>query len=95
MHFLLDGLESLGLLAQHSQVLIQKIKSLGLLRAIKACGAMGADVLFLFFDKGHGEKVKSFVKELGLDIIGDELSLSEGLKVSVEPNREITKGPWL
>ena len=88
------GLESLGLQAEESVKLVQAFRDSGLVKAAKACGAMGADMLFIFFDKERVSEIQKLIETMELEIVASHEDLSDGLKVSAEPNREITKGPW-
>ena len=47
--------------------------------AAKGCGALGADVIFVFFPKDDVEKVKSTAQEFGLQWVADETQMSGGL----------------
>lgn len=88
------GLESLGLQVPESVKLVKAFRDSGLVKAAKACGAMGADMIFVFFDKEKVSEIQSLIDKLQLEVVANHEDITDGLKVSVEPNKEVTKGPW-
>lgn len=78
-----EALAEQGLTAEHSLKLCRELRSAPGLRAIKACGAMGADVLFAVVDKNQREEFRRRVRERALRLVASEKNLSEGLQVKV------------
>lgn len=67
-------LKNQGLVAPHTQHYIDQFLNYPGVRAIKGCGAMGADVLMLIVDKADKDSVKKALFEEGLVFIGCETS---------------------
>lgn len=88
-------LADMGLLSAVSKNLLGSIEDSGLFFTQKACGAMGADVIFVMFQKSKTQDVVDFFGGLNLQIVADEECLSPGLEIRTIPNPELTKGPWL
>tara|TARA_B110001454_G_scaffold219203_1_gene252139 strand:+ start:58033 stop:58968 length:936 start_codon:yes stop_codon:yes gene_type:complete len=72
-----DSLKSLDLVHPHTQELLSKLNRFSEIVFAKGCGALGADILFLAFKQGHGERVKSILNELGLNEAYDRQDLWE------------------
>jgi mevalonate kinase len=63
----------------NSLELKQKLESLDSIKLAKPCGALGADVIIVFFAKTQKETVKSFLIENDLKIQAHSSDLAEGL----------------
>jgi mevalonate kinase len=87
-------LQKIGLLADHSAKLLGALMASQNFVATKACGAMGADVLFLMFQEKNRHAVKELLQKENLEIVASDAEVSEGILIQVVPNREITRGPW-
>ncbi len=72
-----------GLTAPHSIDLLTEISNLSGVRAAKACGAMGSDVLFVVVEKNSREVLQHYIQAKKLRELGTEDSLSAGLQVQV------------
>src|SRR5690606_22900759 len=81
--FLLDingftkALEVMGLTALTTQDLLGKIRNHSSILAAKGCGAMGADVLALFYKPEDALQVSSFLNAEGLQIESTSRELSQ------------------
>ena len=91
-----QALESLGFLHEQSHQLLESIDHPALL-AKKGCGALGADVLVLVFDKSDKSslaQIKTLVEDRRCQFLGDESNLSRGVSlespVEFEPGEEIS-----
>lgn len=76
-------LDNLGLVAPHTQQMLQQIKQRPQVLATKGCGAMGADVILILFDSQQRESVYEWLKqqEFNITVFGHE-QLSDGMKCS-------------
>jgi hypothetical protein len=68
-------------LSHASAKLIHKLESNPEIIFAKGCGAMGADVLFILFQKKDILPVKKIVADLGLKVRGSSQNLSSGIQV--------------
>lgn len=76
-------LEKQNLVHKNTMALLNKIKKLKPILTAKGCGAMGAEVIILFFHPQHKEQVKSSLKNLFKDnlIIADSSKVTAGLQI--------------
>lgn len=79
-------LSKLNLVAFPTQELLGKIKGHSSVLMAKGCGAMGADVMAVFYRPSHRLEIQSFIQSLGLNVTSSLADLSEGLRLSVEMN---------
>lgn len=86
-------LARLNLVAFPTQERLNRIKTHSSILASKGCGAMGADVLALFYRPEHRAEVKAFVSNLGLNTVATSEEISEGLQISVDVNSSPEKTP--
>jgi mevalonate kinase len=63
-----------GFVASHSQILIEQFQSEPIL-AVKGCGALGADVIFIVYEKQYKAYLKEKYLAKGLDILATEADL--------------------
>lgn len=78
-----NELERLELVAPTSQELIAALKSSDCVEAVKGCGAMGADVLFVLFKKSHFSALKDRLDLLNLNVVATSQDICSGLKTKV------------
>lgn len=90
-----NRLQGMNLLSEESNGLLKNLRSCPAVTAAKACGAMGADLLFALFPLAAENEIQNFLEKNKFEIVGSHSTLSAGLNIKAEPNREITKGPWL
>lgn len=83
IHELAQELQGLGFVTSHTLELLQKIETLPVLAA-KGCGALGADVIAVFFAKDRSLEVLQGLKALGLEVVATEKDVCEGLSVFVD-----------
>ncbi|MCB0356432.1 MAG: hypothetical protein KDD40_05465 [Bdellovibrionales bacterium] len=67
---------------QHPLSLINKIKDWPEVQAVKGCGAQGADTIVILCDDDSSLRLVEQCKNLGLEFVGDKLTLCEGLSFS-------------
>ena len=77
------SLEKQNLVHKNTLILLNKIKKLKNVLTAKGCGAMGAEVIALFFHPQHKEQIKSDLKDLFKDqsIIADSSAVTSGLQI--------------
>ena len=72
-------LQKQGLVHQNTESFLNKIKTIKSVITAKGCGAMGAEVVAVFFDPKNREEVRASLKEE--NIIVNSSDLSSGVKV--------------
>ena len=77
-HFALD---QLGLIASHTQVLIQKIQDYPNLKACKGCGALGADILLAIVPVEERNHFVHFLDENNITALKQATFSNQGLKI--------------
>jgi mevalonate kinase len=87
LHDFAKELEEQGLVSLPTRELLNRLRVHSSVLAAKGCGAMGADVIALFYEPRHGLEVASFVQSQGLNIIATSRDLSQGAKVSLDMGR--------
>jgi mevalonate kinase len=90
-----DRLDQRSLLSPKSRELLSEINKSNIFLVAKACGAMGADTLFLMFLKDRSLEAREQIEKLKLELVATEEDLSESLQIQATPIREITRGPWI
>ena len=80
-------LEKQNLVHQNTLTLLKKIKTIKNITAAKGCGAMGAEVIVLFFHPQNKEQIKSELQDLFKNqaVVADSSAIVDGLQVSVIP----------
>lgn len=75
-------------IADHTKSFLQVIEPLAGVELVKGCGALGADVVLVIYNKAvvKAEQLKEQMTSLGLKIRADESSIDAGLRV--EGNHE-------
>lgn len=63
------ALDQLNLVAPHTQQLIQQIKQHPAVLATKGCGALGADVILIVFDKNQANSLLDWLKQYALKVV--------------------------
>ena len=71
-------LKALGLTHPHSQELVELIGACEAVQLTKPCGALGADVLLVFFDRQQKAIVKDYLQNNKIKIEADSAALTEG-----------------
>ncbi|GIL17338.1 MAG: hypothetical protein BroJett040_10890 [Oligoflexia bacterium] len=73
-------LEELGLTAQSTQELLGQMKRDGVM-AMKGCGALGADVILIIYDKTklNSQELSAIGQEHGLNLKATDLDLARGI----------------
>ena len=77
-------LQDLNLTCNTSKELLESWQESGLVDAKKACGALGADTLLLFFDKGKKQEIVELAKEMNLDVVATEEQLAHGFSMNLD-----------
>lgn len=83
IHEISQELHRLGFVTEHTQKLLSKIEQLPVLAA-KGCGALGADVIAVFFNKDKTAEVLSALQAMKLDVVAIDKDISPGLSVYVD-----------
>jgi mevalonate kinase len=81
-----ETLQSMELTHENSLALIQELRDENILLS-KPCGALGADVLLVFFSPEKKETVRQLLIEKGLRIQADSFDLSEGVAAQLKRYR--------
>lgn len=63
--------------------LLNKLMENKSILAAKGCGAMGADVIAVFFQRNDKEKIQNYLQTINLSIVADESQLSQGLTLEL------------
>jgi mevalonate kinase len=79
-----EGLRALKLVAPESLELIEALQSTEAVTAVKGCGAMGADVLFVMYKADKESVVRDRLNLLNLPIVATSADLTHGLKTCTE-----------
>ena len=76
-------LEKQNLVYKNTLMLLKKIKKIKYILTTKGCGAMGAEVIALFYHPQYKEQIKSDLKNSFTDqaIIADSSSITSGLQI--------------
>jgi mevalonate kinase len=77
------ALAQLGFVAEHTVQLLGALKAIPGVLAAKGCGALGADVLFVIYQKAEQTSLEKAVTQLGLHIAASSQNLSRGLEIEV------------
>jgi len=64
-----------------------QLESFEFVKLAKPCGALGADVLIVFFAKAHKETVKNHLLQNKFQIQAHSSDLTEGVKSQIEKYR--------
>lgn len=83
IHGYAQALQKQKLTAPHSLAFLDEVRQLQGVRAAKACGAMGSDVLFMVTNKNQTEALNKYLASKNLKIIATEASISDGLQLRV------------
>lgn len=75
------ALQNLGFTCEPTLNLLRELRALKGVRAAKGCGALGADVVLVVFDKGEDLELHSYCDHKNLSIMASKSQLSEGLRV--------------
>ena len=76
------GLLELGFVASETQRILREFELPGVL-VTKGCGALGADVIAIFYSQENvGSSIEAKAYELGLGILATEGSIGEGILIS-------------
>ena len=70
------ALNKMELTEFRAKALIEQIKDHGAIDFVKPCGALGLEVIMVFFENANRENVKSQLKNLNLNIISSERQVS-------------------
>lgn len=87
-----NALFKLGLVAHEASELIEALASTEAVAAVKGCGALGADVLFVLFERSNEAIVRDRLNLLGLSVVATDKDLCEGIKLAVDRTRLKVKG---
>lgn len=68
-----EKLFNLNLIAPHTLEIIQHLKNVPDILAIKGCGAMGADIILIIFENNNREKLFKKLLNCNLFLVGSEL----------------------
>lgn len=73
----------MGLVAEHTQVIVTTLLSKPFVAAAKGCGAMGSDVVAIFIAKENRDRLNSCLREMKLSVATDVSCLDRGLQVQM------------
>ena len=79
-----DALIEQNLVAAHTLEFVSALRATDAVAAVKGCGALGADVLFVMYKKINSAIVKDRLDLLGLPIVATSENLCCGLKTKVD-----------
>lgn len=82
------ALTEFGFVAHETAELVDTLASTEAVEAVKGCGAMGADVLFILFKKENEAIVRDRMNLIGLSAVATSKDLSYGLRINVESKRK-------
>ncbi|MGE0634498.1 MAG: hypothetical protein AB7O96_18930, partial [Pseudobdellovibrionaceae bacterium] len=77
-------LRKLELTATSTESLLKDLEKVPEVLAAKGCGAMGADVLMVFFEKDHRYKVLECLRGKNLYPVATSESLSDGIRIRLD-----------
>jgi mevalonate kinase len=77
------ALSGLGFVAEHTVTLLRELQQVAGVLAAKGCGALGADVVLVVFDKKQQTSLEKTLQERGLEITATSQNLSHGLEIEV------------
>lgn len=72
----------MGLVAEHTQVIVASLLSKPFVKAAKGCGAMGSDVVAIFIAKENRERLNACLSDMNLSIAADTSCLDSGLQIT-------------
>jgi mevalonate kinase len=83
-------LEQLGFLAEQSQTVLKNIQHPSIL-AKKGCGAMGADVICVFYEKSGPAKFEIIdeLTDMDLHFVASDEALTDGLQFNLQPLQKL------
>ncbi len=79
-----DVLNAAGLTHSLSVEIKNKLESHADILLVKPCGALGADVLIIFFNEHKKVMVRKTIEQIGLQIVAGTHDLSDGMRTYVE-----------
>lgn len=79
-----EKISALGLTAAATKDFVDRLESHQEIHFAKGCGAMGADVLFLVFDKEKKARVFEIVKQMGLEAQATSDDLTAGITAGIQ-----------
>jgi len=71
-------LNNLGLVAESTKILLNKLSENKIILASKGCGAMGADVILVIIEKQHKDKFEEFCSTAKLNLVYCDNQFAEG-----------------
>lgn len=80
------NLQALGFTCEPTLELLNEIRKLPGIKAVKGCGALGADVLFAVIAKGQSEEFKNYCQKKSLAIVSSYQQISSGLSYLTKEN---------
>lgn len=83
-----EELFSRELTLEDSKELIEALRSTDCIKAVKGCGAMGADTVLLLFDSKDTEKVKDRLSLLDRKVVSSKADLTSGLRFRLDSQAE-------
>jgi mevalonate kinase len=83
-----DLLQSLGLTTEKSIILRNEIEKFPAIKLAKPCGALGADVILIFFAKSQRASVSAFLQERHHQPVAYSEDLSPGLQLQISQQGE-------
>ncbi|MNJ98587.1 hypothetical protein D3C87_163540 [compost metagenome] len=76
-----QALQALGFTCAETLVLLQETRQVPGVKAVKGCGALGADVILVVFDKNHRSDLEKYLNTKNLSITASRSQMSAGLNV--------------
>jgi Mevalonate kinase len=81
VHHYAEVLRGLGFTCEPTLKLLSDVHSIPGVKAAKGCGALGADVLFIIFEKSQTASVVEAIEKKGLKIVTKRSQVGAGLEV--------------
>lgn len=78
-------LKSKNLTHPHSLEIRQMLEASGIIKLVKPCGALGADVLIAFFDRTDNNQVRNLLSEKKYKVVAGSADLAPGLASQLRP----------
>ncbi len=77
-----QALQNLGFTCEPTLKLLEGIRALPGVKAAKGCGALGADVLFVFTEKNQSAALEQYCQTVNVKVVASHRSISVGLQIA-------------
>lgn len=76
-----SALQALGFTCAETMTLLNEVRQIPGVKAVKGCGALGADVILVVFEKNHKADLEKYLNTKNLSITASRSQMSAGLSV--------------